>query len=154
MVPTWDLEVVLNYLMSARFEPPESVSLLLWTVKTLDMSPPCLSIHRRSASLRTNITFLPKVANVDYINREICLEALPTQGKGKVSKRLSLLCPVRALQVYLDKSKGTRRPGVNQLFVSCKQGHTGYPVTKQCIAKWLTKVIKDAYTVVGMEPPL
>ena len=27
-------------------------------------------------------------------------------------------------------------------------------MTKQCIAKWLTKVIKDAYTFVGMEPPL
>ena len=162
---------MLNYLMSDVFEPPDSVQLSFWTRKTifllaicsacrcgelqaLDLSPQFLVLRRRSASLRTNISFIPKVPKADYINREIYLEALPTQGKGRVSKRIHTLCPVRALEIYLKKSKPFRKAGVNQLFISYKEGKLGSPISKQRIASWLVEVIKKAYVHLDMDPPL
>ena len=63
----------------------------------LDFSSQFLAIYRRLLSLRTNISFLPKIPKPDYINREIYLEALPIQGQDRVPKCLHTLCPVRAL---------------------------------------------------------
>ena len=76
------------------------------------------------------------------------------QGKGKVSKGIHTLCPVRALEVYLQKSKPFSKAGVNQLFMSYKQGNLGSPVSKQRIASWLVELIKKAYTYFDMDPPL
>jgi hypothetical protein len=137
--PCWDLELVLNFLISDVFEPMEQCSLSLWTLKTVflvavtsasrcgelqasDIRPQLSVIHRRSASLRTNPAFLPKVSNPDYLNRLIHLEAFHPDPKNATSRSLHKLCPVRALNAYLDKSHAFRRPGVNQLFVSFKEG--------------------------------
>ena len=170
-VPAWDLDIVLNYLMSQEFEPSEQVSLDLWTLKTvfllaicsacrcselqaLDRSEQFMIIRRRSLSLRTNLAFLPKVPKADYINREIFLEALPSQGPGRVSKKLQTLCPVRALRIYVDKSAPFRKPSVGQLFISYRRDNLGNPVTKQRIATWLVQLIKKAYVYFEMDPPL
>ena len=170
-VPAWDLDIVLNYLMSQEFEPSEQVSLDLWTLKTvfllaicsacrcselqaLDRSEQFMIIRRRSLSLRTNLAFLPKVPKADYINREIFLEALPSQGPGRVSKKLQTLCPVRALRIYVEKSAPFRKPSVGQLFISYRRDNLGNPVTKQRIATWLVQLIKKAYVYFEMDPPL
>ena len=170
LVPTWDLDIVLTYLQSEVFEPMEEVPLSLWTLKTvfllaitsacrcgelqaLDIREGYMAFRRTNVSLRTNITFVPKVAKPDYINRVINLDALKTSGSGKVSKRLLLLCPVRALRIYLDKSKSVRQQDVFQLFVTYGSRGAGSPVSKQRIASWLVQCIKNAYVHVGMEPP-
>ena len=107
LVAPWDLDIVLTYLQSEVFEPPDKVPLSVWTFKTvfllaitsacrcgelqaLDIREENMSFRRTSVSLRTNITFVPKVPKPDYINRVIAPEAFKSTGTGKVSKRLLL----------------------------------------------------------------
>ena len=168
--PCWDLELVLNFLLTEDFEPSVNCSLSLWTLKTvflvavtsasrcgelqaLDIRPELSVIRRKSASLRTNPAFLPKIANPDYLNRIISLEAFQSDPKNKVSRSLQGLCPVRALNIYLEKTSAVRRHDVHQLFVSFKHGKEGLAVSKQCISGWLVSTIRKAYDHFQVEQP-
>ncbi len=65
---------------------------------------------------------------------------------------LSLLCPVRALRVYIEHSASYRKS--EQLFVGLSNRAKGSPVTKQRISRWLVDVIKLAYSSLGLQCPI
>ena len=169
-VPCWDLDLVLNFLSSHIFEPPDSATLDLWTLKTvflvaitsvarvselqaIDIRPELSRIRRNSVSLRANPSFLPKVLNAQYVNRQINIQAFHPDPRNKLQRQFQLLCPVRALNIYLDKTRSFRRPQIFQLFVSYKSGSEGLPVSKQRIASWLVSTIAKAYSHFDMQVP-
>jgi hypothetical protein len=170
IVPCWELQVVLDYLSSEVFEPPLRVSLADWTLKTvfliaitsvsraselqaIDIRPQLSRIRRKSVSLKTNPAFLPKVLNPLYVNRHINIQAICPDPRNKQERLNNLICPVRALNIYLDKSQSVRKPDVHQLFVTFKAGAEGNPVSKSRISSWLVQVISRAYSYFGKEIP-
>lgn len=66
--------------------------------------------------------------------------------------RLHLLCPVRALQIYLRKSSQWRRS--DQLLVCFGSPKRGLPATKQTVSNWIVQAIALAYQVRGLPSPL
>ncbi len=60
------------------------------------------------------------------------------------SQELSLLCPVRALRVYIERSASYRKS--EQLFVGFGNRAKCGPVTKQGIFRWLVDAITLAYS--------
>ena len=68
----------------------------------------------------------------------------PPPFSSEEHRRLHLLCPVRALRVYSDRTEGLRKG--NQLFVSWAKPHVGKPVSKQRLSHWIVEAITLAYT--------
>lgn len=62
-----------------------------------------------------------------------------------------MLCPVRALKAYVDRTKGFRQS--DQLFVSWAAPYTGKPISKQRLSHWLVEAIALAYNAKGQVPP-
>ena len=122
-------------------------------LQALDIRPELSRIGRKSVSLRTNPTFLPKVLKADYVNRHVNIEAFHLDPRNKSQRDFQRLCPVRALHIYLEKTQPFRRPGCLQLFVSYKPGSEGAPVSKARIASWLVSIISKAYSSQGLDPP-
>ena len=65
--------------------------------------------------------------------------------------RLHLLCPIRALAEYLQRTRDIRP--TDQLFVVFGGGSLGKTLTKSSLAHWLTDVISKAYEGAGVPPP-
>ena len=53
------------------------------------------------------------------------------------------LCPVRALKVYLDKTKSMRK-GKALLFVSLREGYSK-DITRITISQWIKQTIHTCY---------
>ncbi len=70
----------------------------------------------------------------------IALSVLPPSTG---SQELSLLCPVRALRVYIERSASYRKS--EQLFVGFGNRVKGGLVTKQGISRWLVDAITLCY---------
>ncbi|TKS65234.1 hypothetical protein D9C73_027835 [Collichthys lucidus] len=66
-------------------------------------------------------------------------------------QRAHMLCPVRAVRSYMDRTQNIRRS--DQLFVSWAEPRKGQPVTKQRLAHWVVEAIALAYTSRGLQPP-
>ncbi len=64
----------------------------------------------------------------------------------------SLLCPVRALSVYIERSASYRKS--EQLFVGFGNRAKGGPVTKQIISSRLVDAITLAYSSLGLQYPI
>ena len=62
-----------------------------------------------------------------------------------------LLCPVRALKVYLAKTETIRKD--HYLFVSYAVGRSGYKVSSQSISRWIRDTICSAYRQLGVNLP-
>lgn len=161
IVPQWDLDLVLEYLNKAPFEPLESASFKHCLLKTvflvavasaaraselaaLDCRAPFTVVKTGYASLCHNEVFVPKVASPQNVNRNIYLESLfPSRS-----------CPVRALSQYVNLSSRFRVKGCTQLFVSfALGGRKGRGVVPSTISGWLVSVIKEAYLVAGLPAP-
>ncbi len=65
---------------------------------------------------------------------------------------MSLLCPVRALRVYIEHSASYRKS--EQLFVVFSNWAKGGPVTSQGISRWLVDDITLAYSSLGLQCPI
>ncbi len=65
---------------------------------------------------------------------------------------MSLLCPVRALRVYIEHSASYRKS--EQLFVVFGNWAKGGPVTSQGISRWLVDAITLAYSSLGLQCPI
>ena len=168
IVPTWDLGLVLQALTSSPFEPHGTACLQAWTWKTafllaitsaarvselqaLDSRPELLRCTKYKAVLRLNPAFLPKVPTPEHLNREIELEAFYPDARGQFEKALQVLCPVRALRIYLRKTQGIRKD--HQLLVSYQAGKQGVKVTKSTVSRWVKQTILFCYRNQGRAIP-
>ena len=165
IVPRWDLNIVLEALLHFPYEPLESASLqaLTWKVvflvaitsaarvselQALDSRPELLKLFDSKVVMRANPAFLPKVLNSAYMAREIVLSVF---NPSDCDISFKLLCPVRALKVYLAKTETIRKD--HNLFVSYAAGHVGYKVTPPTISRWIRDTICQSYDHAGLQIP-
>ncbi len=119
-VPTWDLPTVLRALKGPPFEPLQSTNLHSLSLKTalllalasvkrvgdlqaLSISPACLEFGPNDSKvvLKPRHGYVPKVLSTPFRAQVITLSALPPSEEDR---ELSLLCPVRALRIYFERS--------------------------------------------------
>ena len=130
--PIRDLTIVLTFLRSSSFEPLTTISLRDLTRKTLFLfSLATAKRVREIQALSRRVSFSSSAAGLSYVpefvaKTESALRPLPrsfeVQSLGDFAAGLPedlLLCPVRALSAYLDRTSGiVNRP--RRLFVSSK----------------------------------
>ena len=171
LIATWDLPLVLQALSQAPFEPMAEATLRHLSFKTafllaitsakrvgelhaLSITPTCLrwKADYSGVTLLPNISFLPKVLSHDYINQAIELEAYcPPPFRSELEKVANLLCPIRALRLYIEATQGFRLS--EQLFVCFSGRNKGRALSKQRLSHWVVEAIKQAYKAKGLSAP-
>ncbi len=125
-VPSWDLSVVLEGLVTSTFEPLESASDRILTLKVVLLL--ALTSLKRVGDLQafsvseTCMDFAPGLVKVTLRPRpgsQGLVHVVPfSSGHSSLhpppfasseDERLHLLCPVRALKLYVDRSKVWRK---------------------------------------------
>ena len=163
--------MVLEALTKAPFEPLHSVDMKLMSMKTafllsvvsakrvgelhaLSVHPSCTRFagDGSKVSMRPNSAFLPKVISPFHMNQPVELMAFhPPPFSSPEEERLHMLCPVRALRCYIDRTKTVRQ--TEQLFICHGSRSLGQPLSKQRLSHWIVDAIKLAYESAGLPPP-
>lgn len=163
MVPSWDLSLVLEALRSSPFEPLAEVSLKWLSMKTafllamasakrvgelhaFSVDGSCFQWKPDSSgvTLWPNPAFVPKVPTASTVRP---LE-LARFDSGSPCEHL---CPVRALEVYLQASSAVRKS--DSLFVCFAGPRMGQALSKQRLSHWVVGVIAKAYALCGRPLP-
>ena len=157
--PSWDLDAVLRHLNSSTFEPLESAPLKALTKKTLFLI--ALATAKRVGELQAlssiitsvgkdvSLSYLPSfVAKTESVSnplpRSFLLKSLEDFEGAGVDEQL--LCPVRALRIYMDRTKDIpSRP--RSLFVSPRV--TRRPISKNAVSFFLRELISEAGALTG-----
>ena len=161
-IPTWDLSLVLLGLTKPPFEPLSEAPLKWLTYKTVFLLALASGKRRSeihawthsSVSSRRNwseVTVSPSPAFLaknqlasdgpDSI-KPVVIPALTTMLDSSLVEDKSL-CPVRALKVYLEKTKSMRK-GKALLFVSLREGYSK-DITRITISQWIKHTIQTCY---------
>ncbi len=131
LVPSWDLSIILSGLQRGPFEPLDSVELKFLSLKTalltaltsikrvgdlqaFSVSEECLVFGPvySHVVLRPRPGYVPKVPTTPFCDQVVNLQALPSE---EADPALALLCPVRALRIYVTRTRSVRSS--EQLFV-------------------------------------
>ncbi len=171
-VPSWDLSVVLEGLVTAPFEPLESASDRILTLKVVlllaltslkrvgdlqafSVSETCMDFAPGlvKVPLRPRPGYIPKVLSTSFRSQVVTLHSFhPPPFASSEDERLHLLCPVRALKLYVDRSKVWRKSP--QLLICFGAGRRGLATSKQRISHWVRDAISLAYEVRNLPSPL
>ncbi len=168
LVPSWDLPSVLSALRGAPFEPLQSVELKFLSLKTVLLSAlatvkrvgglqafsvddSCLEFGPADSHvvLRPRPGYVPKVPTMPFRDQVVNLQALPWE---EADPAIALLCPVRALRIYVDRTQSFRTS--DQLFVCFGGQQKGRAVSKQRLAHWIVEAIVLAYQARRLPCPL
>ncbi|KAL0199156.1 hypothetical protein M9458_007696, partial [Cirrhinus mrigala] len=168
LIPSWDLAVVLQGLQQDPFKPLQSVKLDALSLKTalltaltsvkrvgdlqaLSINSSCLEFGPANSHvvLRPRPGYVPKIPTTPFRDQVVTLQAISSQEDDP---NLTLLCPVRALRIYLEQTQPFRRS--EQLFVCYGGQQKGKAVSKQRISHWLVDAIRMAYQARGLPCPL
>ncbi len=140
-VPSWDLSVVLEGLVTAPFEPLESASeltlkvtllLALTSLKKVEdlqafsVSETCMdfALGLVKVTLQPRPGYIPKVLSTSLRSQVVTLHFFhPPPFASSEDERLHMLCPVRALKLYVVRSKVWRKS--SQLLVCFCAGRRG-----------------------------
>ncbi|XP_057713573.1 uncharacterized protein LOC130929952 [Corythoichthys intestinalis] len=159
--PVWDLQLVLDSLCRPPFEPMDAAGpqwvarkaaflLAVASAKrvgelhALSVSPSCMFWHPEGSgvTLWPNVVFMPKVLAGSPCNRPLRFARYrPPPGEG--GSRPELLCPVRALRLYVDSTASFRRS--SQLFVCYGARGRGSALSKQRLSHWVVDTISYSY---------
>ena len=146
---TWDVQTVLNYLESLGKN--DALSLKQLTLKTAFLM--AITRPSRTADLsqldtsrlrnnRTGVAFLPSVlAKQSRQGRSIVEFFFPLFPDNPV------LCPVKAIRAYLDRTESLRGTEV-KMFLSYIKPHKA--ITSSTIARWLKSMLEQA----GVNPDI
>ncbi len=167
-IPSWDLALVLRALQIAPFEPLQSADLRILSMKTLllvalasikrvgdlqafSVDESCLEFGPGDGHvvLSPRPGYVPKVPTTPFRDQVVSLQALPLE---EADPALALLCPVRALRLYTDRTQSLRTS--DQLFVCYGGQQKGKAVSKQRMAHWILDAIALAYQAQGVPCPL
>ncbi len=102
-----------------------------------------------SATLRPRPSYVPKVPSNPFWDQVVNLQALPLE---EAAPALALLCPVRALRQYMDRTQSFRTS--EQLFVCYGGQQKGKAVSKKRMAHWIVDAIILAYEALSAPCPL
>ena len=158
----WNLDVVLRFLCSSRFEPIDNSDILDLTKKTLFLVT--LALAKRVSevqALSSSVGFSSEGALLSLVlgfraKNDFKCKSLP---RNFLIKDLSCLvgqeeevklCPVRALKAYLNRTKQLRTLSNKRLFVSPRD--PSKPASKNGISYLLKHLIKEAHRV--LQPDL
>ncbi len=92
---------------------------------------------------------MPKFPTTPFTDQVVNLRALPRE---EADPAIALLCPVRALRVYVDRTQCFRTS--DQLFVCFGGQQKGKAVSKQRLAHWIGEAIVLAYQARRLPCPL
>ena len=168
--PSWDLSIMLEGLIDTPFEPLESEPDRLLTLKmvflmaitslkrigdlrALSVSPSCLDFAPGlvKAILHPHPNYLPKVPFSNM--HPVVLEAFcPPPFTASEQEKLHLLCPVRALRIYVHRTCQWRRS--EQLFICYGGRNRGAAATTQTMSHWVRDAIALSYEARGLTSPL
>ncbi len=168
LVPFWDLSIVLAGLQRGPFEPLDSVELKFLSLKTALLTA-LTSIKRVGDLLAFSVSeecfvfgpvyshvvlrprpgYVPKVPTTPFRDQVVNLQALPSE---EADPALALLCPVRALRIYVIRTRSVRSS--EQLFVCHGGQQKGKAVSKQRLAHWIVEAVALAYQSQGEPCPL
>ncbi len=171
-VPSWDLSVVLEGLVMAPFEPLESASERILTLKVVillaltslkrvgdlqafSVSEMCMDFAPGlvKVTLRPRPGYIPKVLSTSFRSQVVTLHSFhPPPFASSEDERLHLLCPVRALKLYVDPSKVWRKSP--KLLICFGAGRRGLATSKQRISHWVRDAISLAYEARNLPSPL
>ncbi len=171
-VPSWDLSVVLEGLVMAPFEPLESASDRILTLKVVlllaltslkrvgdlqafSVSETCMDFAPGlvKVTLRPRLGYIPKVLSTSFRSQVVTLHSFhPPPFASSEDERLHMLCPVRALKLYVDRSKVWRKSP--QLLICFGAGRRGLATSKQRISHWVRDAISLAYEARELPSPL
>ncbi len=165
LVPSWDLSIILAGLQRGPFEPLDLVELkflsALLTVLTsikrvgdlqaFSVSEECLVFGPvySHVVLRPRSGYVPKVPTTPFRDQVVNLQTLPSE---EADPALALLCSVRALRIYVDRTRSFRSS--EQLFVCHGGQQKGKAVSKQRLAHWIVEALALAYQSQGKPCPL
>ncbi len=99
--------------------------------------------------LRPRPGYVPKVPTTPFRDQVVNLQALPSE---EADPALALLCPVRALRIYVTRTRSVRSS--EQLFVCHGGQQKGKAVSKQRLAHWIVEAVALAYQSEGEPCPL
>lgn len=92
---------------------------------------------------------VPKVLPTPFSAQVITISALPV---SEDEQRLHLLCPIRALRVYVECSSHFWQ---SEQHFACFGGRSkGHTATKQRLSPWIVDAIVLAYASVGLQCPV
>ncbi len=171
-VPSWDLSVALEGLVTAPFEPLESASDRILTLKVVlllaltslkrvgdlqafSVSETCMDFAPGlvKVTLQPRPGYIPKVLSTSFRSQVVTLHSFhPPPFASSEDERLHLLCPVRALKLYVDRSKVWRKSP--QLLICFGAGRRGLATSKQRISHWMRDAISLAYEARNLPSPL
>ena len=161
--PSWDLSLVLKVLLKPPFEPLQLAELKYVTWKTiflvllasgsrrgeihsLDHSKVRPSLNWSAVTLEPHASFVSKTQI--RTSGASCFSAIRIPALGPLlepgMEEDRGLCPVRAIKVYLDRTKELRE-GKKLLFVSYKSGHKG-DIHKNTVSSWVRKLLHFSYS--------
>ena len=166
LAPKWDLAFVLSHMCKAPFEPLVKASLFHLSVKTVFLVT--LATARRvsevhafsidsdhlrfsnldgSLILRTQVGFLAKNQLPSRAPDSITIPKL-SNFCSKSDNFNRMLCPVRAVKIYLNKTKSLRKHR-KRLFIPT-QGDQD--LAKSTLSRWVKYAIKHAYDSISKNP--
>ncbi len=88
---------------------------------------------------------MTKVPTTPFRDQVVSLEALPPE---EADPALALLCPVRALRCYVDRTQSFRTS--DQLFVCHGGRQKGNAISRQGMAHWIVDAITLSYQAQGV----
>ena len=155
--PSWNLDVVLRYLMSSEYEPLERLSLRALTKKTLFLV--ALATAKRVEELQAlsrQVAFRGPDMFVSYLPYFVAKTDRPDAPLPRSFKVCSLrkfagdleegslLCPVRSIRAYLERTKSAVSRA-SSLFVSLRS--PSRQISKNAVSFFLREVISGAGAV-------
>ncbi len=158
--------------MTAPFEPLESASERILTLKValllaltslkrvgdlqaFSVSETCMDFAPGlvKVTLRPRPGYIPKVLSTSFRSQVVTLHSFhPPPFATSEDERLHMLCPVRALKLYVDRSKVWRKS--SQLLGCFGAGRRGLATSKQRISHWVRDAISLAYEARNLPSPL
>ncbi len=149
VAPHWPTRTWFPELISLATAPPWRIPLRK-DLQAFSVSEECLVFGPvySHVVLRPRPGYVPKVPTTPFREQVVNLQALPSE---EADPALALLCPVRALRIYVTRTRSVRSS--EQLFV-CHGGQKGKAVSKQRLAHWIVEAVALAYQSQGEPCPL
>ena len=165
--PAWDVSLVLQSLTGAPYEP-------LWTCEERFLAQKTLFLlalasakrigELHALSYRVSHTrdwgevsfafvtgFVAKTQDPSSLAPRLEGFSVPALPNARKNRNGRLLCPVRAVKVYLDRT-ASHRPRCERLFVTA--GRSKKEIAKTTVSFWLRKTISRAYELSGTALPV
>ena len=165
--PAWDVSLVLQSLTGAPYEPLRTCEERFLAQKTLFLL--ALASAKRigelhALSYRVSHTrdwgevsfafvtgFVAKTQDPSSLAPRFEGFSVPALPNARKNRNGRLLCPVRAVKVYLDRT-APHRPRCERLFVTA--GRSKKEIAKTTVSFWLRKTISRAYELSGTALPV